>query len=422
MANRTAAGSTTPIPLTATGKPPHTLLVRGFDRLLTMDSSIGEGPLGELEQASVLVEAGRVRWVGTGPPPTATPVDEVIDAHGWVGMPALIDCHTHAIWAGSRAEEWRERLAGVSYAEVLERGGGILSTVAATRAASGEELVSACVARLHRMRAKGVGTVEIKSGYGLSVAHELRLLRSARRAGDATGMKVLTTFLGAHTIPAEHRANRDVYVDEVVHEQLAAVVGLADFVDAYVDRGAFTVAEGRRILSAGKAQGLKVKIHAEQVSYTGAAAMAASLGATSADHLEQLDEDGVRALAAAGTVAVLLPGAMLYLRDAPPPVAALRAAGVPLAVATDLNPGSSPVDDLWACATLACLAMGLTVEEALLGITKNAARALDLPDRGQLRPGAVASLIGVRRDGEPASAAALLQHLGAPEVRWFADA
>lgn len=379
--------------------------------LLTMDPTLGEGPLGELRDAAIAVSGDRVVWMG---PSSEAPDAPRVDRTDFVGMPALVDCHTHSVWAGSRADEFRRRLAGVSYSEILEAGGGILSTVRATRAASEEVLVASASERLRRARARGVGTVEIKGGYGLEPATEARMLRAARAAGEAAGVRVLTTFLGAHAIPADRRSDRAAYVDEVVGAQLDACAPHADFVDAYVDRGAFTVEEGQRVLAAGKARGLGVRIHAEQVAFTGAAKMAAELGALSADHLERIDDAGIEAMATAGSVAVMLPGAMLYLRDTPPPVAALREAGVPMAVATDLNPGSSPVADPWTCATLACVTMGLTVEETLLGITARGADALGRPDLGRLRVGGPAEIVTVELPpGEPTSGAALVQFLGA---------
>jgi len=342
----------------------------------------------------------------------------VVDGSGCVGLPGLVDCHTHAVWAGSRAEEFKRRLAGERYTDILEAGGGILSTVRATRAADLEALATLCASRLQKMRRRGVTTVEVKSGYGLAPEAEERLLRAAREAGRRAGIRVLTTFLGAHAVPAEHRDDRAGYLREVIEDQLPRVAELADFVDVYVDQGAFTVEEGRAVLEAGQQYGLGLRVHAEQVAHTGAAAMAAALGATSADHLERIDAAGIEALAAHGMVAVLLPGAMLYLRDAAPPVARLRAAGVPMAVATDLNPGTSPVDDLWTCATLASVTMGLTVEEALLGITANAGRALGRPDLGVLRPGAAGDMVLVETPpGEPTDPEALIQYLGPPSIR-----
>jgi imidazolonepropionase len=342
----------------------------------------------------------------------------VISARGTIALPGLVDCHTHAVWAGSRADEYLRRLRGEPYEGILAAGGGILSTVRATRATPEDELTRLAAARLLRMRERGVTTVEIKSGYGLAPEPELRILRAARRAGEQAGVRVVRTFLGGHAVPEEHRADRKAYVREIVEVQLPAIAGEADLIDVYVDRGAFTVAEGERILRAGRATGLGVRIHAEQVGYTGAAAMAAALGALSADHLERIDEAGIAAMAAAGTVAVLLPGALLSLRDTPPPVARLREAGVPLAVATDLNPGTSPTDDLWLAASLACLTMGLTVEEALRGITVVAARALGRVDRGRLAPGLLADLVCMDPPpGEPASAAALIQFWSGGRVR-----
>lgn len=400
-----------------------TRVIRRIDTLLTMDPRAGEGRLGRMDGGAVAVAGDRVVWVG--PDREAPDAPEVVDGSGCIALPGLVDCHTHTVFAGSRAREFEARLAGARYSDILEAGGGILSTVRATRAASEAELVDVATRRLTGMAARGVTTVEVKSGYGLEPAAEARCLRAAREAGRRAGVRVLTTFLGAHAVPVERRGDRAAYVDEVVTTQLEAVAGLADFVDVYVDRGAFSLEEGRRVLEAGARAGLRPRIHAEQVAFTGAARMAAELGALSADHLERIDDEGIAAMAAHGTVAVLLPGAMLYLRDEAPPVAKLRAAGVPLAVATDFNPGTSPVADLWVCATLACLTMGLTVEEALLGITAVAADALGRPDLGRIAVGAPADLVLVRPPpGEPCEPASLVQHLGAPEVvaRYLAGA
>lgn len=389
------------------------LVIRGIDTLLTMDARSG---LGTRRGAALAVEDGRVAWIGDDG--AAPPGRRVIDARGAVVLPGLVDCHTHAAWAGSRAAEWEARLGGAEYSAILEAGGGILSTVRATREASEAHLVALTHARLVRMRARGVTTVEVKSGYGLSPEHELKQLRAAREAGALADVGVVLTWLGAHTVPAEHRADRARYLAQLVEEQLPAVVGLAAFADVYVDRGAFTVAEARAILTAAAAAGLTPRVHAEQVTHTGAAALAASLGAASADHLERLDEAGARAMAVAGTVAVLLPGAQLTLRDPPPPLALLRAHGVPIAVATDLNPGTSAFHDLWTCASLACLIQGLTPEEALRGVTVEAARALRLPDRGRIAVGLPADLVVAHAaPGEPPEPASLLQHVGGVTVR-----
>ncbi|MDP2309329.1 MAG: imidazolonepropionase [Pseudomonadota bacterium] len=381
----------------ATVLPGQRTLVRGIRQLWTGTAVI--------DHAALLLVDGRVAWVGPEDgAPTAT---DHFDAGGAVGMPGLVDPHTHATFAGSRAGDFERRLAGESYTAILEAGGGIHSTVAATRAASEDDLVSYTRARLSEMLAYGVTTVEIKSGYGLTAEDEAKMLRAARRA--AGPVDVVTTFLGAHARPP----GQADYVDRVIGEQLPLCAPLADAIDVYCDRGAFTLEEAERVLRAGKALGLAVRIHAEQVAFTGGAAMAASLGAQSADHLEHIDDDGIRAMADAGTVAVLLPGAMLYLRDPSPPVARLRAAGVALAIGTDLNPGSSPVRDLWSCATLACLTMGLTVHEALAGITVHAARAVGRPDRGWLGPGARGDLaLYDSPPGEPAELRVLVQYMG----------
>lgn len=391
------------------------IVVRHVDCLLTMDPQAGDGPLGQLHDAAVAIADGRVVWVG--PDREAPGADREIDGSGTVGLPGLIDAHTHAVWLGSRHDEFVARLGGVTYAEILERGGGILATVDAVRRGSDEALAHAATGRLTEAVDQGIVTVEVKGGYGLDAVHERRMLDAARTAGQRSGARVFTTFLGAHAIPREWRHDRDGYVNDVVTNQLAACAPVADFADIYVDRGAFTVDEGVRILAAAKAAGLGLRAHAEQIAYTGFAAAAARLGALSVDHLERIDDDGIAAVAAAGTVAMLLPGAMLYLRDTSPPVARLREAGVPLAVATDRNPGSSPTSDLWACATLACLTMGLTVEEALLGITAVAGRSLGRPDLGVLRPGARGDLVLVRPPwGETAGPGAVIQSMGPKRI------
>lgn len=384
------------------------LLVHDLARLYTCAPDAPE--LGALEGASVAFLEGEVAWVG--PAAHAPDADEVLDGSGLIGLPGLVDPHTHAVWAGSRADEFRRRLAGVPYSEILEAGGGILSTVRATRAASREDLAAAGRARLAGLRSHGVTTVEVKSGYGLDPDTEVRLLQAAWDCNDT--VRVVPTFLGAHAIPPEWRHDRAAYVAQVIEQQLPRCAPLADFIDVYCDRGAFTVAETEAILSAGKALGLGLKCHAEQVAFTGAAAAAAGLGATSVEHLERVDEAGIAALAAAGTVAVLLPGAQLYLRDSAPPVAALREAGVPLALGTDLNPGSSPVHDPWAVATLACILQGFTIEEAVLGLTRVAGLALGRPELGWVGPGSIGDLaLFAPPPGEPATVASLVQHLGA---------
>lgn len=354
-------------------------------------------------------------------------VCKTIDASGKVVLPGLVDCHTHSVWAGSRSDEWERRLGGESYVSILEGGGGINSTVRATRSASQASLEASARLRVLGMRNNsGVTSVEIKSGYGLSVDAEEKMLLAARscvKSGEE--MRVFTTFLGAHTIPDEYRPGgclqeqgRDGYVAQVVEEQLPRCAPLCDYVDVFCDRGAFTLEEARVVLEAGKRLGLKVRAHAEQIESTGCARLVAQLGGVSADHLEQLDSEGAAAMGAGNVVAVLLPGAQLYLKDVSPPVPLLREHGVRMAIASDLNPGSSPVHNLWTVASLACILQGCTVSEALLGITKHGGLALDRPELGWLGVGDSVGdcVILDSPPGEPATVASLLQHIGTPRV------
>ena len=337
---------------------------------------------------------------------------KVIHAKGLIALPGLIDAHTHSIWGGSRAQEFARRLAGVPYTKILEEGGGILSTVQHTRTLAEDTLKSIAQARVNAMLRNGVTTLEIKSGYGLNPQTEQLLLKIAR---TLQGPKITTTFLGAHTIPKEYRSNRDKYVREVIEEQLPLCVPYADSIDVYCDKGAFTLDESLAILRAGKEYNLHVKAHAEQVTHTGIAQGAANLGALSVDHLEHAQDTDITAMAANNTTAVLLPGAQLYLKDPPPPVEALREAGIPIAVASDLNPGTSPIFNLWTSATLSCLLQGLTMEEAFLGITRNAARALGYDDRGEIHLGGYADISLFRPPpGDPIALESLLQSMGHP--------
>jgi imidazolonepropionase len=350
-------------------------------------------PYGLIEDAAVKVDYGLITWAG---PRAEAPRGRGIDCSGRLMTPGLVDCHTHLVYGGNRANEFEMRLNGVSYAEIARAGGGIASTVAATRAASAESLLASGRRRLDALLAEGVTTVEIKSGYGLDVETELKMLRVARELGGTTPVEVFTTFLGAHAMPPEYRERRDDYVTLVCEEALpaAAQAGLADAVDGFCEGIAFSVTEIGRVFAKAKALGLPVKLHAEQLSSLGGAKLAASHGALSVDHIEYLNDEGVAALARSGTVAVLLPGAFYYLREKQvPPVAALRAAGVPIAVATDLNPGSSPVHSILAAMNMACVLFALTPEEALRGATANAARALGLKDRGTVAPGQRADLV-----------------------------
>jgi imidazolonepropionase len=351
-----------------------------------------DGGYGLLSDAVVVITGDRIAWVG---PSAQAPRGEAFDCGGRLLTPALIDAHTHLVYAGSRAGEFEARLAGASYAEIARAGGGILATVAATRAASEDDLVALALPRLDALLASGAGTVEVKSGYGLTVGDELKLLRAARRLAALRPAQIRTTHLAAHAVPPEYAGRADAYIDEVAIPSLreAHAEGLVDAVDAFCEGIAFSPAQVARLFAAARTLGLPVKLHAEQLSNLGGAALAAAHGALSADHVEYLDAAGVAALAAAGTVAGLLPGAFYSLRETrAPPVAALRAAGVPMMVATDLNPGSSPLFSLTLAMNMACTLFRLTPEEALLGTTAQAARALGLADRGRIAPGLRADL------------------------------
>lgn len=398
------AGDTTSDGRNASGNAPLSVRVRGIPELWTGRAL--------LRDAAVCMHGGTFTFVGAST--DAPRADQDVDGSGLVALPGLVDPHTHLVFAGSRAVDFERRLAGESYSAILEAGGGIHRTVRATQAATDAELLASARARMADMRAGGVLTMEVKSGYGLTPGHEARMLRLAREAAVAEHLDVVTTFLGAHARPA----GRPDYVDEVVTAQLDACLPWADAIDVYCDRGAFTLDEARRVLEAGASRGLQLHVHAEQVAHTGVAAMAARMGARAASHLEQLDDDGIAAMAEHGTHAILLPGAMLYLKDPAPPVARMRAAGIPLAIGTDFNPGSSPVRDLLSCATLACVTMGLTVEEALAGITLRAADALARPHLGRVEVGAQADLVlYAPPPGEPPEARVLVQYLGGHRAR-----
>lgn len=347
--------------------------------------------LGLIDDAAIGLRGSEVAWVG---PMSALPVGytaKVIQhGGGALATPGLIDCHTHLVFAGHRAAEFEMRLHGASYEEIARAGGGIAATVAATRAASEEALWAASAPRLTALMAEGVTTVEIKSGYGLDTASELKMLRVAKRLGTRRGVTVRTTFLGAHALPVEFAGREQDYIDTVCTEMLPAVVraGLADAVDAFCEGIGFSLAATERVLAAAHAHQLPVKLHAEQLSLIGGAALAARYAALSADHLEYLDDAGVEAMADAGTVAVLLPAPFYFLRETRlPPIAALRLHAVPIAIASDLNPGTSPVVSLRAAMHMACTLFRLTPTEVLRGVTVHAARALGLADRGTLAVG-----------------------------------
>jgi imidazolonepropionase len=345
-----------------------------------------------LERGALATRGAQIAWVGAEAdlPAGARAATEISADRAWL-LPGFIDCHTHLVHAGNRAAEFERRLAGASYAELAMAGGGILSTVRCTRAASDAALYEASAGRLREMRAAGVTTVEIKSGYGLELATEARMLRVARSLGQRENLRVTTTFLGAHALPPEYTGRPDDYIEEVCSVMLPALVrdGLVDAVDAFCDTIGFTAQQVERVLVAARRASLPVKLHAEQLSNQGGAALAARHGALSCDHLEHLDDSGARAMAAAGSVAVLLPGAFYFMRETRhPPVHLLRARGVPIAVASDCNPGSSPLTSPLLALNMACTLFGLTCDEALAGMTINAARALGLQHEiGSLEPG-----------------------------------
>ncbi len=358
---------------------------------LRLATFAGDEPYGLVEDGALVVEGQRIAYAG--PRAGAPAAKETVSFGGRLATPGLVDCHTHLVYGGSRAREFELRLQGASYEEIARAGGGIASTVAATRAATEEALLEAALGRLDRMLAGGATTVEVKSGYGLDRETELRMLRVARRLARERPVRIVTTFLGAHAIPKGMDA--DAYLDEVCLPALkdAASEGLVDAVDGFCEGIAFSPDQIARVFDAAKELGLPVKLHAEQLSALGGASLAARYGALSADHLEYASEADIAAMAGAGTVAVLLPGAYYFLKDTqPPPVAAFRAACVPMAVATDANPGSSPMTSLPLAMNMAATLFGLTPEEALRGVTANAARALGLGDVGVLQAGARADI------------------------------
>lgn len=363
-------------------------------RLATMSPRLPG--LGIIEKGTLAAEGERITFAG--PSDQAPPADghEVIDCEGrWI-LPGLIDCHTHLVWAGSRAHEFELRLAGASYEEIARAGGGIRSTVSAVRAASEAQLIAESLPRLDALIGEGVTTVEIKSGYGLSVEHELKQLRAARALGKARPVDIETTLLAAHTLPPEYEGRADAYIDLVCTEIIpaAAKAGIASAVDAFCETIGFTPQQTDRVLSAARQHGLAAKLHADQLSNLQGGALAARYNALSADHLEHLDEAGIAAMAASGTVAVMLPGAYYFLRDThAPPLEALRKAGISLAISTDCNPGTSPLTSLLLAMNMGATLFRMTVEECLLGTTRHAARALGIErETGTLETGKLCNL------------------------------
>jgi len=356
----------------------------------------GLGAYGAIPRGALAIAGGRITWVGQAAalPPALRAGAAIHDlGEAWI-TPGLIDCHTHLVFAGERSAEYEARLGGISYEEAARAGRGILSTVSATRAADEAALLASAESRLARLLAEGVTTVEIKSGYGLTLPDELKMLRVARALGKRHGVRVRTTLLAAHAVPPEFAGRADAYVDHITADILPAALaeGLVDAVDAFAEAIAFSPSQTARVFAAAAAAGLRVKLHADQLSDGGGAALAASHRALSADHLEYASAAGITAMARAGTVAVMLPGAFATVgADQPPPVAGFRAAGVAMAVATDCNPGSSPMCSLLLAVNLACSLFRMTPEEALAGVTRNAAKALGLDgETGMLAPGLAA--------------------------------
>jgi imidazolonepropionase len=361
-------------------------------RLMTLDAPDGWGLV---DDGALLADGERIAWAGNDAslPATVRP-DREVDLQGALLTPGLIDAHTHLVYGGDRAAEFELRLQGASYEQIARAGGGIRSTVAATRAASDDDLFASAQRRARALMAEGVTTLEIKSGYGLAQVHEARCLALARRLARELPLTVRTTSLAAHALPPEFEGRPDDYIAKAcrwLEDQHAQ--GLVDAVDAFVDTIGFTIAQVTPLYDTAQRLGLPVKLHAEQLSNQHGAAFAARYRALSCDHLEHLDDAGIAAMQGSGTVAMLLPGAYYFLRDStPPPVAALRAAGVPMAIATDHNPGSSPTLSLLLMLNMACTLFRLTPEESWRGVTLNAARALGLADRGRLASGQRADL------------------------------
>lgn len=380
----------------------------------------GGAPYGAIERGAVAAKDGKIAWVGYAADLPGHAIDLAREVrrceNAWI-TPGFVDCHTHLVFGGNRAREFEMRLQGKSYEEIARAGGGIVSTVAATRAASKEELTASAAKRLAGLTREGVTTVEIKSGYGLDLETEIKMLEAAGDLAKAGNVRVRRTFLGLHALPPEFKEDRAAYVQLVADVMIPAIAseGLADAVDAFCENIGFTAEEVDYVFSAAVENGLAVKLHAEQLSNQHGAALAARFNALSADHLEHLDDAGVAAMAASGTVAVLLPGAFYFLRETKlPPIEAMRAAGVRMAVASDCNPGTSPMTSPLAALNMACTFFRLTPEEALAGITREGARALGmLDDAGTLEVGKHCDL-AIWDVGSPAE---LSYWLGAPLMR-----
>ncbi|WP_165728104.1 imidazolonepropionase [Pseudoalteromonas sp. 31A1] len=364
--------------------------------IATMDSNIN-APYGAIENAAIAIKNGKIAWIGEQStlPSFDVFATPTLSIKGQWLTPGLIDCHTHLVFAGSRSQEFEQRLQGVSYEQIAAQGGGIASTVKATRAADREQLFVDAKDRLNTLLKEGVTTVEIKSGYGLDTENEIKILEVARLLGEHHPIDIKTTFLGAHALPPEYKDRADEYIDLVCTDMLDQVVAnnLADAVDVFCENVGFSYSQTKRVFQAAKKHNLPVKCHAEQLSNQHGAELVAQFNGLSADHIEHLDEEGVKAMANAGTVAVLLPGAFYFLRETQfPPIELLNQYKVPIAIASDFNPGTSPLCSVHLMMNMACTLFRLTPEQALAGVTRNAAKALGLDDRGILKVGARADI------------------------------
>ena len=371
------------------------------DRMFTncRVATMAEGRYNNIENAAVAVAGGNIAWIGPMdalPHPLSGGIERTDCQNCWI-LPGFVDCHTHLIWAGSRAQEFEMRLAGVSYADIARAGGGIFSTVKATRAADEDTLFNLASQRLAQFLTQGITTVEIKSGYGLALDTELKMLAVAGRLKQTVPQQIKATFLGAHTVPPEFAGRPDAYIQEIIQVMLPEVKtqGIATAVDVFCENIAFSRTQTRQVFEAAQDLGFAIKLHAEQLSDSDGTALAAEMGALSCDHLEYLSDAGAQKMAAHGTVAVLLPGAFHYLKETrKPPVSLFRKLNIPMAVSTDLNPGTSPVFSMLPVLNMACLRFGLTCEEALAGATIHGAAALGLADKkGSLEPGKDADFV-----------------------------
>lgn len=362
------------------------LLLTGIGHLTTNTGS-------PVSDAAIAIESGAVTYAGPGRDAPSQGDADRVDCEGRCVIPGFVDAHTHLVFAGDRSDEFAQKMSGTSYQEIAASGGGILSTVAATRAATEEELFVEAAARVRRMIAAGTTTIEIKSGYGLDLEAEIRLLRVARRIGEELPVTVKTTFLGAHSVPPEFKQHREGYIQVLIDDMLPAVAPLADYCDVFVEEGGFSVDEGRRILVAAAEHGLGARVHAEQLGHSGGAMLASELGAVSADHLDHATPDDADALAEAGVAAVLVPGASYNLRSPQAPGPMLWDAGCTVALATDCNPGTSYFESMALVISLAVVQMGLTTQQAIWSATRGGALSLGLDDRGLIEVGSVGDLV-----------------------------